>query len=297
VEFVHKLKLQSARSVRLPPNIIPLQPADFILRPKAFLFAFPFIGGDLDMLPRVVNQLDNATLGLTTYGICWEPDRNLNTLEKVATAYAESISALAGSTPCFLLGWCYGGMIASQVALKLPKATTYLMVIDVLHLSEMWRFKMDEADYAKAFAVYLSKVWFGPNLQSANKDRIVHAVQDAKLDWHNITALVSLARKHVTLPSWVTDSDLEQRMLPLADGHDIMTGIYGHHCCSPAEALEIEERVVLNLQATDGLNIIFDTEVGLGWSRYEVIDTDHDTIGYLPIASARMLSVLRKILL
>ena len=92
------------------------------------------------MLPKVVNQLDNAKLGLATYGICWEPDRNLRTLEAVAKAYAESIASLAGSTPCFLLGWCYGGIIASKTALYLPKDSTHLILLDVLHLSLMERF-------------------------------------------------------------------------------------------------------------------------------------------------------------
>ncbi|KAG8719029.1 hypothetical protein FRC08_003831 [Ceratobasidium sp. 394] len=299
-EFVETLRLQSARSISLPPHVIPLQPAGFISKPKAMVFAFPFIGGDLDMLPRVVNQLDNVKLGLVTYGLVPEPGRKLNSLEKMAKTYAESIAQLAGSMPCILVGWCFGGMIASKASLYLPKETTYLVLFDVMHISIAGRFQMDGADFAKAFAEYLCKVWFGPGLQSAEKSgekaAVVQAVLDAKLDWHDLPSLVALARRHVVLPPWVTDDDLAQRIRPLADSHDLVLGIYRGNCCTPAEAIAIEEQVIVNMQATDGLNNIFDTEVGLGWARYEVVDTDHDTIGYLPVATTRMLSAIRKIL-
>lgn len=300
-EFVETFKLQSAWSVRLPPHIVPLQPVGHIPHPKAMLFVFPFIGGDLDMLPLVVNQLNNEELGLVTYGICWEPDRNLNTLDATANAYAESIASLAGSTPCFLLGWCYGGMIASKTALKLPKPTTHLILLDVVHIAIMHQFAMDEADYAKSFAEYLCKVWFGPGIgsdgRSSEKASMIQAVLDAKLDWHDTVSLVALARRHVTLPPWVTDADLAQRMLPLADSHDLMVGVYSSPSCTAAEAIDIEERVLVNLQATDGVNVIFDTETGVGWSQYEVIDTDHDTIGCLPVTKEKILSAIREILL
>ncbi|KAG8723097.1 hypothetical protein FRC09_004750 [Ceratobasidium sp. 395] len=299
-EFVETLKLQSARSLELPPHIIPLQPAGFIRKPKAILFAFHFIGGDLDMLPRVVNQLDNVELGIVTYGIAPEPDYKLNSLEKMSKAYAESIAQVAGSTPCILVGWCFGAMIACKASLYLPEATTHLIIFDAIHISMFGSFDMDEADFAKAFGEYLCKVWFGPGLQSAElsgeKAAVIQAVVDAKFDWHDIPSLVALARRHVILPPWVTDADLALRIRPLANSHDLMVGVYQGGCCTPDEAAAIEEKVIVNLQATDGLNVTFDTAPGLGWARYEIIDTDHDTIGYLPIASTRMLSALKKLL-
>ncbi|KAG8744266.1 hypothetical protein FRC10_010429 [Ceratobasidium sp. 414] len=299
-EFVEGLKLQSARSIKLPPHVVPLQPAGFIPEPKAMVFVFHFIGGDLDMVPRVVNQLDNVNLGLATYGLVPEPGRKLDSLEKMAKAYAASIAQLAGSMSCILVGWCFGGMIASKASLYLPKETTHLVLLDVMHISIAGRFQMDEADFAKVFAEYLCKDWFGPGLQSAEKSgekaAVIQAVLDAKLDWHDTPSLVALARRHVILPPWVTDGDLAQRIRQLANSHDLTLELYRGNCCTPAEAIAIEEQVIVNMQATDGLNNIFDTEVGLGWTRYEVIDTDHDTIGYLPIVTTRMLSALRKIL-
>ncbi|KAG9128150.1 hypothetical protein FRC07_004262 [Ceratobasidium sp. 392] len=62
-EFVETLKLQSARSIKLPPHVIPLQPAGFISKPKAIVFAFHFIGGDLDMLPRVLSMNSHLRSG------------------------------------------------------------------------------------------------------------------------------------------------------------------------------------------------------------------------------------------
>lgn len=301
-EFIYALQLQRGLSVQLPPHIIPLQPAGFIQKPKAVLIAFHFIGGDLDMLPRMVNEFDNKELGLITYGLGCEPDRSLNSLEKMAEAYAESIAAVAGSLPCFLLGWCFGGMVACKASTHLPKATTYIILLDVLNLIMMPTFTMGEDDYAKAFGEYLCKVWFGPGLKSAEKSgdkaAVIQAVIDAKLDWHDIPALVALARQHVSLPPWVTDQDLAQRLRPLSDSHDLMIELYNRPSCTPEEAIDIEEKVIVHLQATDGLNNIFDTPSGLGWSNYEILpDTDHDTIGYQPIASERILAGIRQVLL
>ncbi|CAE6461460.1 unnamed protein product [Rhizoctonia solani] len=294
-KFVHGLQQEAARSSSLPPLIIPLQPAGTIPDPKAFLFAFPFIGGDLDMLPRVVNQLENSKHGLATYGLCWEPNLSLDTLERRATTCAKSISLLAGSKPCFLVGWCFGAMVACKTALHLPKATTHLIVLDALHLSIMDRFTMGESDYARAFAEYICKVWFGPGVHN-DKAGFIQTVVDAHLDWHDVSSFIALARKHVKLPPWVSEDDLRQRILPLADSHELMKGVYGRSCCTPEEAIDIEERVIMNLQATDGLNITFDTEPGLGWTRYEIIDSHHDSIGYLPVAHQRMLSAIRETL-
>ncbi|KAF4573170.1 Nonribosomal Peptide Synthase (NRPS) [Pleurotus pulmonarius] len=303
-EFIHALQLQRGFSGQLPPHIIPLQPGGFIQKPKAVLIAFHFIGGDLDMLPRMVNEFDNKELGLITYGLACEPDRGHNTLEKMGKAYAKSIAVVAGSLPCFLLGWCYGGMVACKASTYLPKATTRIILLDVLNLIMMPTFTMGEDDYAKAYGEYLCKVWFGPGLKSAEKSgdkaAVIQAVIDAKLDWHDIPALVALARRHVSLPPWVTDQDLAQRLRPLSDSHDMMIDLYNRPSCTPQEAIDIEEKVIVHLQATDGLNNIFDTPSGLGWSeaKYEIIpDTDHDTIGYQPIASERILAAIRRDLL
>ncbi|QRV78669.1 AMP binding enzyme [Ceratobasidium sp. AG-Ba] len=298
-EFVETLKAQATHSVQLPPHVIPLQPVGFIPKPKAVLFAFPFIGGDLDMLPRVVNRLDNVKLGIATYGITPEPGRRLNTLDQMAKAYAESIAQVAGSMTCVLVGWCYGGMIASKALTYLPEETTHLIIFDALHLPKFREFHMGDNDFATAFGVYLCKVWFGPDLdfaQQSSKNAVIQAVIDTKLTWHDVPSLIALARQHVALPPWVTDADLALRIFPLADSHDMMLGVYGDGCCTDEEAAKIERRVLVNLQATDGLNVTFDTPPGLGWLRYEILETDHDTVGYLPIAVTRMLSALNQII-
>ncbi|KAJ7249890.1 hypothetical protein C8J57DRAFT_1723734 [Mycena rebaudengoi] len=290
--FVDSLKEESARRIRLPPYIIPLQLSGFIREPRAIMFAFPFIGGDLDWLPRVVNQLDNEKLGIVTYGFGWESDQNLDSYDKMADAYAESISTLAGSLPCFLIGWCFGGMIAARVSQRLHQETTHVMLIDVPHPGEVFNFKMEEADYAKSFAMYLSKIWFGPRLTPEDTERIIQVIVELNPDWHDIEALVAIARKHGDLPPWVADADLHRHLHPLADNHDLILGLYTTKF-SEADRRDMEARVVLHLQATDGANLLFPgIPAGLGWERYEILDgTHHDTIGYMPAAQARFLAV------
>ncbi|QRW07590.1 hypothetical protein RhiLY_06589 [Ceratobasidium sp. AG-Ba] len=164
---------------------------------SAVLFAFPFIGGDLDMLPRVVNRLDNVKLGIATYGITPEPGRRLNTLDQMAKAYAESIAQVAGSMTCVLV------------------ETTHLIIFDALHLPKFREFHMGDNDFATAFGVYLCKVWFGPDLdfaQQSSKNAVIQAVIDTKLTWHDVPSLIALARQHVALPPWVTDADLALRI-------------------------------------------------------------------------------------
>ncbi|KAJ7142683.1 hypothetical protein C8R44DRAFT_846569 [Mycena epipterygia] len=296
--FVDSMKEDSARRVRLPPNIIPLQPSRIIREPKAIMVVFHFVGGDLDMLPRVVNQLDNEELGLATYGLQWEPGQNLNSYDKLADAYCESISTLAGSLPCFLIGLCYGGMIATRVAQKLPRATTHVILIDVPHPNELGRLKLDEKDYAKTFVFYLSKVGFNPRLTAEDKEKIIQVLLDIKPDWHDTAALIAVARAHGDLPVGVTDEDLRRYLYPLADSYDLLLELYGTHRFEE-ERHDMEARVVLHLQAADGANMMFPgIPYGLGWERYEILDdTDHDTIGYIPAAQARFLAVVRQVLL
>ncbi|KAJ7105162.1 hypothetical protein C8R44DRAFT_987656 [Mycena epipterygia] len=298
-QFVDSLREESAHRIQLPPHVIPLQPSRFIREPKAIMVVFPFTGGDLDPLPRIVNQLDNEELGIVTYGLGWEPGRNLNSYDKLADAYAESISVLSGSLPCFLMGWCYGGMIAARVSQRLPQATTHVILIDVPHPNELRAFKMDEKDYAKTLAGHLSKVCFGPRLEPVHTEKIVQAVLDMGLSWHDTAALIAIARAHGDLPPWVTDEDLRRYLYPLADSQDLLVGLYRDAHKFEAERHDMEACVVLHLQATDGVNLAFPgIPVGLGWERYEILDgTDHDTIGDIPAAQARFLTVVRKVLL
>ncbi|KAJ6523993.1 hypothetical protein B0H19DRAFT_1276687 [Mycena capillaripes] len=289
--FVDSLGENGMPEICLPPNIIRLQPSGFIREPRAVMVVFPFMSG-LENLPRIANNLDNEELGIATYGLAWEPDRNLNTYDKTADAYAQSISALAGSLPCFLLGWCYGGMVATRVSQRLPLATTHAIFIEVPHPAEIHAFELNEMDVAEDFAIAI-----GAQPNSEHQKKIVQAVLDIKPDWHDTPTLVAIARAHGDLPQGMTDEDLQQRVSPLADAYDITLDLHGPRRFD-AERRDMEARVALHVQAKSGMNHrLPGIPVGLGWEKYETLeDGNHDTVGYSSAAQARILAVVRKVL-
>ncbi|QRV93452.1 nonribosomal peptide synthetase [Ceratobasidium sp. AG-Ba] len=161
------------------------------------------------------------------------------------------------------------------------------MVLDTFHLTLLRHFHMNEVEFGNASAEYLGKVWFGSSLQSAKqsggRSAVVRAIPDAKLDWHDVPGPAALARQLVCFPLWITDDDLARLILPLGDSHDILTKVYGSDCCTPEEAVGIEDRMLLDLQASEGLNVLCDNPPGLGWSRHEILWTEH----YVPAVVTR----------
>lgn len=288
---------------RKVPNVIPLQPRS-AARPNAMLFVLPFVAGELDMMPQVVNNLDDGTLGLATYGLVWEPNQDLNTLDKIATAYAKSISAIAGSTLCFLVGWCYGGILANEVARHLPKDTTKVLLLDSPSPAETCLVEPTESDHPSTFIDYVCDAL---NSQAADfeelmsirnktrdmvdREKLTQSLVEAKIDRRDSVRLIAFVRQHIELPYWVTDSDLNRYVLPLADNFEVLDDIYYNHSPASFDTAEMETQVVLNLQYRIphvGMS------PGLGWAHYEVVGSDRYSYGYLPEISSRMRSALRE---
>ncbi|KAF8596139.1 acetyl-CoA synthetase-like protein [Ceratobasidium sp. AG-I] len=278
-EQVEAIKSQS--KPQLPPNVVSLQ-SRTIDEPKAVLFAFHLVAGELDMMPQVVDQLGLEAYDVAAYGLVWEPENTLNTLEKVTSAYAESIAEIAGSTPCLLLGWCYGGMLAGQVAQKLPRATTKVLLLNSPALSEFVKL---EPSYPTVFVTRIC-IMLGQKLNDLDNigsskpqmklqldpKKLQQELCDANIDRRDIPRLIAFAREHISLPSWVTDPDLSRYLIPLADSTDILQDIHDNYSASEFDIEDLEEQVIYNLQCQvpqPGLPI------GLGWPRYErTVDAD-----------------------
>lgn len=284
------------------PNVIPLRSTP-VARPKAMLFVFPVVVGDPDIMPEVVDKLDDGTLRLATYRLVWEPDQGLNTLDKVTDAYAKAISTIAGPTPCFLLGWCYGGIIANHVARRL-KDTTKVLLLNAPTPAIVCNNEPKESDHPNSFIEYMCNILSAQtsdleqvrSVQNQARRRVdqrklSQTLQDANIDWHDIPRLITFAREHIDLPEWVTDSDLTRYLLHLADDYDVMQDMYENYPVVSSDTAEMERKVVLNLQnrvSLDGFAL------GLGWSRYEVAESKCYSFAYLEEISSRIVSVLRE---
>ncbi|KAJ7128805.1 hypothetical protein C8R43DRAFT_1210298 [Mycena crocata] len=290
--FVNSLRGdQGVPAISLPPNIIILQPSGFIRDPRAVMVVFPFMNG-LENLPRIVNNLDNEALGIVTYGLVWEPGTDLTTYDKMADAYAQSIAAVAGSLPCFLLGWCFGGLVAARVSQRLPQTTTHVILIEVPHPDEMHKFKVSEKDIASEFALAV-----GAQPLSERQKEITEVVLNIKPDWHDIPSLVTIARAHGDLPQGMTDGDLLQHINPVIDAYDVILELHGPRRFEE-ERRDLEARVVLHVQGTDGIHQrLPGIPPGLGWERYEILDGNNETVGYSSATQARILTVVREVLL
>ncbi|KAF8601077.1 acetyl-CoA synthetase-like protein [Ceratobasidium sp. AG-I] len=283
------------------PNVIPLQSARTV-RPKAMLFVFHFIAGELEFLPQMVNALDgDGSLGLATYGIAWVPDQGLDTWDKLTKSYAASIASVAGSTPVFLLGWCFGGMLASSVARWLS-GDVRVMLLNAPAPAEEAGIPLEPSDFPTMFVDLAC--WAvnhqGTDIEglreyrSATKgtDRpkqLAKALEDAHIGWHESDRLVDFVRSHIEVPDRTTDEHLLGYILPLADMYDVLLDLHANHTRESMDTQELEKKVVLNLQYKvphEGM------ERGLGWEKYEIIGDNHWVFGYLPEVSERIRELL-----
>lgn len=257
------------------------------------------------MLPQVVNSFDtDGSMELATYGIAWVPNRKLDTWDKMTRSYAQSIAAIAGSTPCFLLGWCYGGMVASSVARFLPGETTKVMLLNSPAMAVECALSLKKSEYPRTFIYWISLMLTplmtdlerlrevrNETTNTLDRKALAKRLEEADIEWHDSDRLISFARSHFDLPHWVTDADLLGCILPLADTYDVLLDLHTNYTPESFDTKEMEKKVVLNVQSVE---LHDGTERGLGWERYEVLGVDRWSYGYLPEVAERARQELRK---
>ncbi|KAF8601078.1 acetyl-CoA synthetase-like protein [Ceratobasidium sp. AG-I] len=285
------------------PNVIPLQSAR-TARPKAMLFAFHFTAGELEFLPQMVNALDaDGSLGLATYGIAWVPDQGLDTWDKLTQSYAASIASVAGSTPVFLLGWCFGGMLASCVARWLGGRAKVMLMNTPAPLMEAG-VPLDPIDFPTTVIDYACDMsnpcgttvaglrdWRSATRNTTYRKDLAKTLQDANIGWHESGRLVDFIRSHVELPGWATDAHLLGYLLPMADMYDALLDLHNNHTRESMDIKSMDKNVIVNLQFREPQG---EMSLGMGWENYEVLGESRWVYGYLPEVSERVREVLRE---
>ena len=134
-------------------SLVPLQPNGSRLP----LFLVHTTPGDILGYGNLVHHLgpDQPCYGLQSLGL-HEPDRAHQTIEEMAAYYVDHVLSVQPEGPYALGGWCYGGIVAVEMARVLIKMGHE---IAVLALIETWAIKPGfkrpcyYADRARAFAM------------------------------------------------------------------------------------------------------------------------------------------------
>ncbi|KAB5588830.1 Non-ribosomal peptide synthetase [Ceratobasidium theobromae] len=295
---IDALKIESASGKQLPPNVNKLRPTT-ATPPKGFLFVFHLMGGSINYSTPLINRLDVNSLGIEIYGMGWEPNRHLTTFDKLASAYASSIAETAGSAPIFLLGWCFAGMVATEVARKLPNAK--LILVDTPMISEIGKVYANDEDlareheFSKKFVEHICGIL---NLVMPRDEQVKLAavLQQAGLAAHDTEKLIAFAREHFPLPSWVDDAEIQRFVVSFVDGRAALSDLRANYSVPSAEILRVEPQLMLNLQATQGWRDRSEWKQfsHLGWTRSEVFEGDPYAILAHPSTATKLSSVLRE---
>ncbi|KAF8601080.1 acetyl-CoA synthetase-like protein [Ceratobasidium sp. AG-I] len=288
------------------PNVIPLQPARSD-RPKAMLFIFHLVGGELEYQPQMVNALDeDGSLGLATYGVAWVPNRNLTTWDGLTQSYAASIASVAGSTPVFLLGWCFGGMLANSVARWLD-GDIKVMLLNSPAPAEEAGIPLEKGDFPTTFVDYARwgvdhqgtgieglREFRSATRGTAHRSDLIKRLEEANIGWHESNRLVEFIRSHIKVPDWITNDHLLGYIIPMAEMYDVLLDLHTNHTRESMNTKEMEKKVVLNLQYKEPHEGL---ERGLGWEKYEILGDNRWVYVYLPEVSVRVKEVLRELIL
>ncbi|KAB5589352.1 Non-ribosomal peptide synthetase [Ceratobasidium theobromae] len=295
---IDALKIESASGKQLPPNVNKLRPTT-VTPPKGFLFVFHLMGGSINYSTPLINRLDVNSLGIEIYGMGWEPNRHLTTFDKLASAYASSIAETAGSAPIFLLGWCFAGMVATEVARKLPNAK--LILVDTPTISEIGKvYANDEVlarehEFSKKFVEHICGI-LNLAMPTDEQAKLASVLQQAGLAAHDTEKLIAFAREHFPLPSWVDDTEIQRFVVAFVDGRAVTSNLRANYSVPSAELLRVEPQLVLNLQATQGWRERSEWKQfsHLGWTRSEVFEGDPYAILAHSSTVTKLSSVLRE---
>ncbi|KAF8601082.1 hypothetical protein BDV93DRAFT_586884 [Ceratobasidium sp. AG-I] len=271
------------------------------------LFVFHFMGGELEFQPQMVNALDSDdSLGLATYGIAWVPNRGLGTWDKLTQSYAASIASVAGSTPVFLLGWCFGGMLANSAARWL-EGDVKVILLNSPALAEEIAIPLESSDFPMKFLDYACEAvnhrgrdvaglqeFRSATRGTAERKALAKTLEEANIGWHESTRLIDFVRSHIEVADWVTDEHLLGFILPLGDMYDALLDLHANHTRESMDTKEMEKKVLLNLQNQEPHEGM---ERGLGWEKYEILGDSRWVYGYLPEVSERVKEVVRECIL
>ncbi|CAE6443656.1 unnamed protein product [Rhizoctonia solani] len=285
---VESIKAESSSAQKLPPNITLVRSAR-LATPRSVLFIFHPIGGGLAPFASLVKQIGQTLGDLTIYGVVWEPERNLTDIDLMASAYASSISAIEfpSNSTCYFLGWSFGGMVASEVSRRLPDVSCRLLLLDAPTPAAV-QGTILETSFWQDLAEHMREVLNLPSSDPESK-RLAEVMVASGIPRRDISHLSSLISQHLPIPTWATDAQIGRFIQALSENFEVLMGLAGSEA-SPTE--DYESNVILNLQAERGLCMRDGLSEGLGWTRFERIDSDHDGILSLTTVISKVILAL-----
>jgi len=192
-QLAHILRRQTLAS---PPSpLVRIQP----LGTKRPLFCVHAGAGNVLCYRELAHHLgtDQPLYGLQSLGLSGEC-QPLATVEELAARYCEAIRAIQPQGPYNLLGWCFGGLIALEIALQLRSQG---QEISLLALLDTFTPDSDGLDFLKdevtVVEVFISEfvLPFAPDLQFYSHEELQQLPPEERFSY-----LVELARRIQFLP-------------------------------------------------------------------------------------------------
>jgi pimeloyl-ACP methyl ester carboxylesterase len=289
-ELAVRVEATRAESVKLLPNV-SLMHQSTLPSPKAFVFFFHLMGGGLAPMVPLATRLAKSLQGASIFGFAWEASSTFKTLDAMVSAYARCISEIRTDprTPCFLIGWSFGGLVATEVALQLPLDTSHLLILDTPTMAEIAG-GIGESDFTPVLVEYILE-GFGTLEHVPDQAELVAALDGTHPDRHDVPGLIARIREHCPVPPWVADTELERFIQAYVDTFDVWIDMRSHPAAHRS-VNKVEPYLALNLHAARGLCTRPGVSAGLGWSQWDVVEGDHDAIVELPKVAARIASVI-----
>ncbi|KAB5588963.1 Non-ribosomal peptide synthetase [Ceratobasidium theobromae] len=286
---IESIKAESHTNSQLPPNIVMIHPAA-TATPRVGLFVFHMLWGAVALFTPLVKHLVKELGDLVIYGIVWEPERDLTSLEKMASSYATSISAvnLPATASRFLLGGCYGGIVATQVAKHLPHGSSRLILLETPSSSVLRN--TPESSFSYYMAQNIEDAF---DTQSSDVDArsLAEELSGSGISRHDAVALTAFFSQQLAIPPWVTDIELERLIRALSENFEVSMDIW-HHAKATQEP-DSEVNIALNLQATLGIWVRDELPKGLGWAKFEDVEGDHISMMTSSTSAGKIVEVLR----
>ena len=142
---------------------------------KPPLFCIGPVGGEVIVFRRLADELgeDQPLFGLQPFGL-GDSSKTLLTVEDIAAHYVEQIKAVHQNPRHCIMGYCFGGLVAIEMARQLSKNGEDVAAVVLIDTNNLAASKAQEQfrDRIRRYRYHLRETFFGPGGLNHLRDRL-----------------------------------------------------------------------------------------------------------------------------